>query len=50
MSGLHNTYKQPILPGDIKVIIDNENYFTLTQTKHLELETGSVLITSWLLN
>ena len=28
MSGLHNTYKQPILPGDIKVIIDNENYFT----------------------
>ena len=28
LSGLHNVYKQPILPGDIKVIIDNENYFT----------------------
>lgn len=28
LSGLHNTYHPPILPGDIKVIIDNENYFT----------------------
>ena len=28
LNGLHNTYKMPILPGNIKVIIDNENYFT----------------------
>lgn len=28
LNGLHNTYHPPILPGDIKVIIDNENYFT----------------------
>ena len=51
LNGLHNTYKQPILPGDIKVIIDNENdinavpvYYNLQGIRIANPKAGEIYI------